>query len=377
MLVAESGDDATIVYWKIGMLIVLLSLSIILSLLPFCMAKCSRLSCLLQTVMLFCNNIAAGAIVGSGFLHMLPDAEKAFSTYFDSMTNQTEHSISSSKYVTINTFNVADYPWSALICCMSTFFLLMLDGLSSHGGSEHDEHKHDTTIPVKSLITNKEAEYEDVIESESDIMPISPSDESKLFTNEKFSEKIIRETNHFEKLRKNKWLFLMKSVITIIAISIHSVFEAFAIGLEKDFSDLIQLFIPVVLHKGFEALTCGVIIQRYTFSGKDKTYESIKQQKYITILFYIFIIMQVLIYSCSTPLGIIIGTILNTINLSNSYYLMLGILLSLASGSFLFIAFFEIIPMALHESKHVCERFVKLIFISLGFALMAVLAIFT
>ncbi len=371
MLVTEDNGNATIVYWKLGMLLILFCISIILALLPFCMSKCNKFSCFLQTVMLFCNNIAAGAIIGSGFLHMLPDAETAFSTYFNNFTNQTQYS-NSTNYMVVN---VKNYPWSALICCISTFFLLMLDGLS-HGTEQH-EHKHDTSTPMKSLITNKEAEYADTIESESDIIPITPSDETQLLVNEKFSEKIMQETTHYEKLRKNKWLFLMKSVITIIAISIHSIFEAFAIGLEHEFNDLIQLFIPVILHKGFEALTCGVIIQRYTFSGKDKSYESIKKQRCINILFHIFIIMQVLIYSCSTPLGIVIGIILNTINLDNSYYLMLGILISLASGSFLFIAFFEIIPMALHESKHICERFVKLIFVSLGFAVMAILAVFT
>lgn len=107
--------------------------------------------------------------------------------------------------------------------------------------------------------------------------------------------------------------------------------------------------------------TIGFIVLRYTLCRK---------------AFQIWILVQVAIYAISTPVGMGIGMAISS-DLSLSYYMIAGIIQSIACGSFLFIACFEIIPSSLEESSTIKGRLFKMFLVVLGFAVMCILAAFS
>ena len=78
------------------------------------------------------------------------------------------------------------------------------------------------------------------------------------------------------------------SLILMLAIIIHAIFEAVAIGIVNDWAPLLDIIIAVLLHKWAEASIFGIFLHKYNFTpGLSK------------ILLILFI--------CTGPVGIISG----------------------------------------------------------------------
>merc|ERR1712008_59967 len=113
----------------------------------------------------------------------------------------------------------------------------------------------------------------------------------------------------------------------VLALSIHSVFEGMAIGLQLNVSDVWKLFAAVSIHAcailfsiGAEMLTSGT--------------------KRLQIIFYMITLAFV------TPLGVIIGMVIteyvDTDSSANQFFII-GLLQGLAGGTLLYITFFEVL----------------------------------
>uniref|UniRef100_A0A670ZMX7 Solute carrier family 39 member 2 n=1 Tax=Pseudonaja textilis TaxID=8673 RepID=A0A670ZMX7_PSETE len=143
-----------------------------------------------------------------------------------------------------------------------------------------------------------------------------------------------------------------RAFILFLSLSFHSVFEGLAIGVQKETTDTIQLCLAVLIHKAI-----------MSFSLSLKLVQSSTKLQWRILYLVVFVLMS--------PIGISIGIGVSLSNGDGSG-LAQAVLEGVSAGTFLYITFLEILPyeLASHESP-----FTKFLFISLGFSIMAVIAI--
>ena len=130
-----------------------------------------------------------------------------------------------------------------------------------------------------------------------------------------------------ERDRRADILGSLRSILVVIALSVHSLFEGMAIGLDTNASGVWMLTgaiaihaVPIVFCVGTDMLTSGV-----------------KKMK---------LIVYMIILSLNTPIGILIGIIVTLHQESEdsgSHVLAIGVLQGLAAGTLLYITFFEVL----------------------------------
>jgi len=141
----------------------------------------------------------------------------------------------------------------------------------------------------------------------------------------------------------------VRAAILLLALSVHSVFEGLAVGLESTSVKVFQLFVALGVHKSVLAFSLGMSVVQ---SKMD-----IKQ-----------VFGSVLTFAAASPVGIAIGIVVS----QEQSLVTLGIstvLQGLATGTFLYVTFFEILPMEFNCKKLRMPKVASLLF---GFILMAV-----
>lgn len=143
-----------------------------------------------------------------------------------------------------------------------------------------------------------------------------------------------------------------RAFILFLSLSFHSVFEGLAIGVQKETTDTIQLCLAVLIHKAI-----------MSFSLSLKLVQSSTKLQWRILYLVVFALMS--------PIGISVGIGVSLSNGDGSG-LAQAVLEGVSAGTFLYITFLEILPyeLASHESP-----LTKFLFISLGFSIMAVIAI--
>lgn len=150
-------------------------------------------------------------------------------------------------------------------------------------------------------------------------------------------------------LQENTSKILLRNFLTILALSIHCVFEGLAIGLEKNVHDVWILFAAVAAHKFVISFCIGL---------------ELHQAKTPKILFISYII----IFALVTPIGMGIGIAISTLQVSSGYYVSVAVLQGIAGGTILYIVVFEVLER--ERSKNV-SGLAQLLFIILGFAVIS------
>ena len=112
----------------------------------------------------------------------------------------------------------------------------------------------------------------------------------------------------------------MTPFILMIALSVHSIFEGLALGLSKNESEVLNMAIAIIAHKGAAGLSLGISLIK-TFPN-DHT----------------LIRLLVLVFSVATPIGVGLGMILA--NAGDIYEIIFS---SLAAGTFVYIGCSEVI----------------------------------
>ncbi|CAD6196254.1 unnamed protein product [Caenorhabditis auriculariae] len=146
---------------------------------------------------------------------------------------------------------------------------------------------------------------------------------------------------------------LLKSLTFAIAMSFHSLLEGFALGIQDTKTGILALFFSLLLHKSIEAFSVGLQISRAN-SSKYKT-----------------VIATILIYSLMTPIGSILGTVLQSAT-APSYEKdgAMLVLECLAAGTFIYVTFIEVLA---HEKDNDFNNFKQLLSIAIGFLLITLL----
>lgn len=144
----------------------------------------------------------------------------------------------------------------------------------------------------------------------------------------------------------------LRSLLLLGALSLHSVFEGLAIGIQDTANDVWTLSIAVFIHKSILAFSLGV---NFVKTGMSK----------------MGMLRSLIVFSAMAPIGITIGIVI-TAEFSERFQTSLanGSLQGLATGTFLYITFFEVLP---HEMSTPQNRLLKVLSIVLGFSVICAL----
>lgn len=140
----------------------------------------------------------------------------------------------------------------------------------------------------------------------------------------------------------------LRSLALLFALSLHSLFEGLAVGLQEEVSSVLQIFVAVVLHKVAVAFSLGLNLVHTELSVRA-------------------VIMYSFLFSMTSPLGMCIALALEEYGHGLNSSILNGILQALACGTFLYVTFFEVLPHELGQSEN---RLLKLLALLFGFSVV-------
>ena len=143
-----------------------------------------------------------------------------------------------------------------------------------------------------------------------------------------------------------------RSLVLILALSLHRIFEGMSVGLQTTNQAVFQLFFAVMCHEIVIGFSLGLQFVKSSFPLRK-------------------LLITSLICSFIMPLGVAVGTIMTeTGHQSNELDVTNGVLQAFAMGTFIYVTFFEILHDEIDSED---TSVVKVLFIALGFAMMALL----
>lgn len=143
--------------------------------------------------------------------------------------------------------------------------------------------------------------------------------------------------------------------VLLIVLSLHSFIAGTALGLETETAAAIILLVAILAHKSFAAFALGSSFQEH----------GLARRRYFALL-SIFAIM--------TPLGVMLGAGLSSVLQSQTALEFEAIFDGLAGGTFIYVASMDVIGHTFDDARLKRAKFAA---IALGFALMALLAIWS
>ncbi|XP_050408709.2 protein zntD [Patella vulgata] len=152
---------------------------------------------------------------------------------------------------------------------------------------------------------------------------------------------------HIDQLTKTS---TVRAVLLLIALSFHTIFDGLAIGLQDMDTDVWQVLAAISIHKALVAFCLGLqLFQAYT-----------RRFRTAAILVALFSIMS--------PIGIGLGILVTSANINEAAQTMTAaVLQGVASGTFLYVTFFEILKEAFTHGRGIWNIFIA----GVGFAAMA------
>ena len=144
--------------------------------------------------------------------------------------------------------------------------------------------------------------------------------------------------------------FGLRCILLLLALSVHSLFEGIALGLQDELYKAITLFIGVAVHEILVAFAIGV---------------NLAQQK----LQLSTIVKMCLFFSLTIPVGMAIGMVVRGFTSLTSQIISASVQ-GITAGTFVYVTFLEILPAEINSPKN---RLLKVFFIFLGFVMIACL----
>lgn len=148
-----------------------------------------------------------------------------------------------------------------------------------------------------------------------------------------------------------------RAIILLVSLLFHSLFDGLALGLQTSSSKVYTIMIAIVFHKSLVAFSLTLKFYR-AFPGKVR-----------------FVVVCLFIFSIISPIGSLIGWLVSG---SDSIHIAIragcsGILQSLATGTFLYVTFIEILGP---ELGHGQARLTSIFFVFIGFISIAIMKFF-
>ncbi|CAL1282750.1 unnamed protein product [Larinioides sclopetarius] len=147
---------------------------------------------------------------------------------------------------------------------------------------------------------------------------------------------------------------ILRYLLLAFALSLHSIFEGLAIGLQTTAQSDFRILIAVLIHKCIIAFTLGISLANST----------LQKSNVVGVNFC---------FSLASPVGIILGILVTDLVQGLPMVITSGILQGLAAGTFLYVTLFEILPEELKSGR---DRMVKVACIVLGYSVVSILLTF-
>jgi zinc transporter 1/2/3 len=141
--------------------------------------------------------------------------------------------------------------------------------------------------------------------------------------------------------------------ILMLVLSVHSIIEGLAVGAEARISQVAVLLIAIMAHKGTAAFALGAAMQRGGISGAQFT-------------------RLIVFFALMTPIGAVLGMATTVLLTGQALLAFTAVFDGLAAGTFLYVAILDILYDEFERPEH---RALKLGLVTLGFSIMAVLAV--
>jgi len=254
----------------------------------------------------FCSCFAGGVFIGACLLDLLPDVEESFQKVFKEI--QEEYKID------------LDYPVAQFVLVFGFFLILLIEQTVLHF-----QEKWEAETERSALLSQSEnISYQSINDTDND-------------DSHQHDHTVQAVSKHSS----------LRSVLLLIALSFHSVFEGLAIGLQENARSLLSLFIAVTVHKAIMSFSLGLNLAQSNLSIKS------------------FVISNIL-FSISSPIGIGIGIAVSDLPNNLPQDVCKSLLQGIAGGTFLYITFFEVLPNELNEASN--HRLWKVLFVILGYS---------
>jgi len=147
----------------------------------------------------------------------------------------------------------------------------------------------------------------------------------------------------------------IRSVVLLLALSLHSLFEGVSVGLQSTIMQLIGLSVGVAVHGCLVAFALGMALASHHESSRST------------------VIRFGAIYSVMVPGGIGIGMAVGTIR-GFVGRLVSGLLQALTAGTFIYVIFVEIFPNEMDRNR---SRLLKVLVMFVGFVIISCLRFVT
>jgi len=331
---------------KILVLCGLFTLTVILGLLPLAIAKYVRMrtsrgvsfnsETKFKRTISILSCFAAGVFLATCLLGLLPDVRKDLKNALHALNIET------------------DFPVAEFVMVFGLFIILVIEQivLSIKEGSLGSSVKTKKHIIHKPLLS----------EETDDEYQINRTDHTHHQHHDEFTRSLSNSSQHSISGISDQPLLsqeyhtpmhedfehqhsALRSVLLLLAISLHSLFEGLAVGLQRSTEQVLGIFVALLLHKGILSFSLGMNLIQSRLSN-------------------CAMIRSLVIFSLSAPVGIVIGIGIIDLWDSEISVLVQGILQGIACGTFLYITFFEVLP---HEFNSCDIRLVKVIFLIIGF----------
>ncbi|EFA78051.1 zinc/iron permease [Heterostelium album PN500] len=281
-----------------------------------------------------------GIKVAGAFNHLLPDANENFLNYFERVDPNNQYK---------------EFPFGPTLAIFVMFMLITLDKLVVERGVTGEAgHNHMNMSASISTFSEAASTPTPNPENETTIL-ISTGDSGITLSSYQGLNEHGHGHHHNSGINNGKshQSNVSQATIFMIALSVHSIFDGLGLGAETNPNDFYGLLVAVIAHKALDGFALGVPV----FYAKFSTVQTA---------------LSLTFCAAMTPLGIGIGMGLSNYFDGNGAILTEAIVLSITTGSFLYISLIELLPSGLGEPGWLK---VKLGLTFLGWTLLALLAL--
>ncbi|XP_041362371.1 zinc transporter ZIP1-like [Gigantopelta aegis] len=282
-----------------------------------------------KRVISFLSCFAAGVFLATCFLDLLPSVQRELMSVLDVYNIRT------------------GFPTAEFIACLGLFAILITEQIVL----VVKESQTHTPSAKQPLLTSDKSDLIESTHSDHSMSGIHDHHRKRqiLKRSETISDDSCDDAHNVksnDKCEESENQSPLRTLLLLIVLSLHSIFEGLAIGLQKNTNGVLEIFAALVLHKGILSFSLGMNLV-HTRLSEGTTIRSI------------------LIFSLTAPIGIALGIGIMKFWDSTTSSLVQGILQGIASGTFLYITFFEVLP---HEFNSSHSRLLKVFFLLFGFS---------
>jgi solute carrier family 39 (zinc transporter), member 1/2/3 len=332
---------------KIIILFALLLLTFTFSMLPLVVRTCAnralssrrRRTCRVIISLLSC--FAAGVFIGVCLLDLFPEVE-----------NSINKALAEAEITT-------SFPLPEFIVVLGFLLLLIVEQFVLTWKSDHSHHSHGPHVTDADSL---QSSYNSMgrprppsppVADLPEVLPRSFGSSENLTSEMENDTEAVDDANVEQAYTDPSSHSVIRSLILLVALSLHSLFEGLAVGLQETTDETVRLFFALLLHKCIVAFSVGLNMTMSKLSMRA-------------------IIASNVLFSIASPLGIAVGIGIMHGTAGLTEHAIIGTLNGLACGTFIYIVFFEILPHEfMKKHRHLYpDRMIKVFALLIGFCVV-------